>query len=157
VVADGRVSAATEAEIRKPLLSADQVADMANIWWDSYLQGVAKGRRQDAQKLQDMRLFLKGMALSLNPNAARDLKAVIQFEVSGEQPGNWYLSIADGKCACMEGIADNPTLTISTPSEIWIAIANGELDGQQAFMEGKYAARGDVSLLMRMKNLFAPA
>ena len=97
------------------------------------------------------------MALSLDTATAGDLKAVIQFEVSGRQPGNWYMSIADGKCACMEGIADNPTLTISTPSEIWIAIANGELDGQQAFMEGKYAVRGDVSLLMRMKNLFSKA
>ena len=157
VVADGRVSAATEAETRKVLLSADQIADMANIWWDSYLQGPAKGRPQDAQRLQDIRMLLKGMALSLNPKAAGDLKAVIQFEVSGEQPGNWYLSIADGTCAYNDGIAAEPTVTIATPSEVWIAISNGELDGQQAFMEGKYAVRGDVSLLMRMKRLFAPA
>lgn len=157
LVAEGRVSAATEAEIQKPLLSADQIADMANIWWDSYLQGVAKGRPQDTQKLQDMRLLLKGMALSLDTATAGDLKAVIQFEVSGEQPGNWYLSIADATCVYNEGIAAEPTLTIATPSKVWIAISNGELDGQQAFMEGKYAVRGDVSLLMRMKNLFAPA
>jgi putative sterol carrier protein len=49
---------------------------------------------------------------------------------------------------------DSPTLTIQTPSEIWLAIANKEIDGQKAFMEGKYTARGDMGLLMRMRSLF---
>jgi putative sterol carrier protein len=49
---------------------------------------------------------------------------------------------------------DSPTLTIKTPSEIWLAIANKEMDGQQAFMEGKYVANGDMNLLMRMRSLF---
>ena len=49
------------------------------------------------------------------------------------------------------------TLTIQTPSEVWLAIANKELDGQQAFMEGKYTATGDMSLLMRMRSLFGSA
>ncbi|MGA2465252.1 MAG: SCP2 sterol-binding domain-containing protein, partial [Thermodesulfobacteriota bacterium] len=56
-----------------------------------------------------------------------------------------------------EGKVDSPTLTIKTPSEIWLAIANGELDGQKGFMEGKYTAVGDMSLLMRMKSLFGSA
>ena len=53
-----------------------------------------------------------------------------------------------------EGLADSPTLTIKTPSEVWLAIANREMDGQQAFTEEKYSARGDMTLLMRMKSLF---
>jgi len=32
---------------------------------------------------------------------------------------------------------------------------NKELDGQQAFLEGKYKAEGDMTLMMNMKNLFA--
>jgi len=35
-----------------------------------------------------------------------------------------------------------------------LAIASKELDGQQAFMEGKYTIAGDMTLLMRMKSLF---
>jgi putative sterol carrier protein len=52
---------------------------------------------------------------------------------------------------------DAPTLTIKTPSEVWLAVANKEIDGQQAFMEGKYTAQGDMGLLMRMRSLFGSA
>jgi multimeric flavodoxin WrbA len=40
VVRDGRVSKETEAQIQKPIFSADQLAEMANKTWDSLLQGI---------------------------------------------------------------------------------------------------------------------
>jgi putative sterol carrier protein len=94
------------------------------------------------------------MAMIFNAQAAGDLEATIQFEVIGKQPGNWYFLIEDGRCTLKEGKVDSPTLTIKTPSEIWLAIANKEMDGQQAFMEGEYTGQGDMGLLMRMKSLF---
>ncbi len=153
VIRDGRVSKETEALIQKPLIAPDEVAEMANLFWDSHLEGITKGKPQEG-RTEDMRLLLRGMAALFNPKAAGDLKATIQFEVAGTQPGNWFLSIEHGKCTYHEGKVDSPTLTIKTPSEIWLAIANKEIDGQQAFMEGKYIAQGDMGLLMRMRNLF---
>jgi multimeric flavodoxin WrbA/putative sterol carrier protein len=153
VVRDGRVSKETEDKIQKPLLSPDEMAEMANLWWDSHLQGIAEGKPTQG-KIEDMRLLLKGMAVTFHGKAAGEMKAVIQFEVTGKQTGNWFLSIENGKCACHEGRADGPSLTIRTPSEIWLAVANRELDGQQALLEGKYSVQGDMNLLMRMKTLF---
>jgi multimeric flavodoxin WrbA/putative sterol carrier protein len=153
VIRDGRVSKETEALIQKPPMAPDEVAEMANLFWDSHLEGISRGRPQDG-RMEDMRLLLRGMAALFNTRVAGDLKATIQFEVTGSQPGNWFLSIENGKCAYKEGKVNSPTLTIQTPSEIWLAIANKDIDGQQAFMEGKYTARGDLGLLMRLKNLF---
>jgi len=153
VVRDGRVSKEAEAQIQNPLIPPDEVAEMANLWWDSHLEGVTQGRSQEG-RIEDMRLLLRGMAATLNSEAAGDLRATIQFEVTGKQPGHWFLSIENGKCAYHEGKVDSPTLTIKTPSEVWLAIANKEMDGQQAFMEGKCVANGDMNLLMRMKSLF---
>jgi putative sterol carrier protein len=153
VVRDGRVSKETEAEIQKPLVSPDEMAAMANLWWDSQLEGITQSKPQE-RRIEDVRLLLGGMALTFNAQTARDLKATIQFELSGKQTGDWFFSIESGKCVYHEGKVDSPTLTIKTPSEIWLAIANGELDGQQSFMEGKYTAVGDMALLMRMKSLF---
>jgi multimeric flavodoxin WrbA/putative sterol carrier protein len=153
VVRDGRVSKETEAQIQKPIIAADEYAEMANLWWDSHLQGIAQGKPQEGG-IEDMRLLLRGMAAMFNSQAAGNLKATIQFEVTGKQSGNWFLSIENGKCAFHEGKVNDPNLTIQTPSEVWLAIANKELDGQQAFMERKYTATGDISLLMRMRNLF---
>lgn len=153
VIRDGKVSKETEALIQKPLIAPEEVAGMANLFWDSHLEGISRGQAQEG-KGEDIRLLLRGMAAFFNPKAAGDLQATIQFEVTGAQPGNWFLSIENGKCTYNEGKADSPTLTIQTPSEIWLAIANKEIDGQKALMEGKYIARGDMGLLMRLKNLF---
>jgi multimeric flavodoxin WrbA/putative sterol carrier protein len=155
VVRDGRVSKETEAKIQEAVMSADETAEMANVWWDSLIEGVTQTKAQEAGKrIEDMRLLLRGMAATFNGKAAGDLKATIQFEVTGKQSGHWYLSIEKGKCTYHERKVDNPTLTIQTSSEVWLAIANKEIDGQKAFMDGKYTAQGDMGLLMRFKSLF---
>jgi multimeric flavodoxin WrbA/putative sterol carrier protein len=157
VVRDGRVSEETEANIQRPVLSSDEMAEMANLWWDSFLDGTAQRKVQEGGTLEDMRLLLRGMAATFNGRSAGDLRAAIQFEVTGKQPGQWFLSIENGKCTYHEGRMGAPTLTIKTPSEVWLAVANKEIDGQQAFMEGKYTAQGDMGLLMRMRSLFGGA
>ncbi len=153
VIKEGRILKETEMEIQKPLVPPEALAEMANLWWDSHLEGITQGKPVQGS-IEDMRLLLRGMAASFNSQAAGDLKATIQFEVTGRQTGDWFLSIDTGKCPYHEGRANSPSLTIKTPSEVWLAIANKEMDGQQAFMEGKYTVTGDMSLLMRMKTLF---
>jgi putative sterol carrier protein len=153
VIREGKVSKETEMEIQKPLVPPDTLAEMANLWWDSHLEGITQGKPVQG-KIEDMRLLLRGMAAAFNSQAARDLKATLQFEVTGKQTGDWFLSVEDGKCTYHEGKANAPNLTIITPSEVWLAIANKEMDGQQAFMEGRYKAIGDMSFLMRIRSLF---
>jgi len=153
VIREGKVSKETEMEIQKSLVPPDALAEMANLWWDSHLEGITEGKPVQG-KVEDMRLLLRGMAAAFNPLAAGDLKATIQFEVTGKQTGDWFLSVESGKCTYHEGKVTSPNLTVTTPSEVWLAITNKEMDGQQAFMEGKYTATGDMSLLMRMKTLF---
>ena len=52
------------------------------------------------------------------------------------------------------GAAENPSLTIETPFNVWMDIMTGKADGQKMFMEQKYRVHGDLSLLMRMNQLF---
>jgi len=155
VVREGRVSKETEAKIQRPVISPEDTAGMANLWWDSQLEGISQGQGGAEKRVEDIRILLKGMSLLFNPQSAPNLKAVIQFEVTGKQPGTWFLSIENGKCFFNEGKAESPSLTIKTPSEIWLAIAGKEMDGQKAFMEGKYTAQGDMALMMRMRSLFS--
>jgi len=61
---------------------------------------------------------IEGMAIRLNPSVAGDLQATIQFTVSPsaslETGGDYYLSIADGKCEFSTGTTPDPTMTISS-------------------------------------------
>ncbi|HEY85280.1 MAG TPA: hypothetical protein G4N96_09245, partial [Chloroflexi bacterium] len=102
----------------------------------------------------NLKQTLTGMALVFNPDAAGDLTGDIQFNVSGDEPGDYFLRIANGKCAFNEGASMAPKLTINTPSEVWLAISRGELDGQTAFMQQKYKVEGDFGLLMKMSKMF---
>jgi putative sterol carrier protein len=97
---------------------------------------------------------IAGMPTAFNAEAASDLSAHIQFNVSGEEPGIYYLHIETGACTFHEGESSSPALTIQTPSEVWLAISRGEMDGQMAFMQQKYTVEGDFSLLMKMNELF---
>jgi len=102
---------------------------------------------------------IEGMAPRLNPDVAGDLQATIQFKVSPstslETGGDYYLSIADGKCGFSTGLASDPTLTISTPADVWLKISRKEMNGSLALLTGKYKAQGKMGLLMKMDKLFS--
>jgi putative sterol carrier protein len=102
---------------------------------------------------------IEGMAIRLNPDVAEDLQATIQFHVSPstllKTGGDYTLIIADGKCEFSTGTIPDPTLTISTPADVWLKIARKEMSGAIALTTGKYKARGQISLLMKMDKLFS--
>jgi putative sterol carrier protein len=102
---------------------------------------------------------IEGMAFNFNPDEAKDLRATIQFNVSPSASiktgGDYYLNIADGNCIFSTGTTPNPTLTISTPADVWLKIARKEMCGTIALMTGKYTARGKIDLLVKMDKLFS--
>ena len=98
---------------------------------------------------------IEGMTFTFNPAQAKDLSATIQFYITGEEGGEWNLNIANGQCNCQRGVAADPTLTITTPADVWLAIARKEMKGAIALMTGKYKARGKMALLLKMDKLFS--
>lgn len=121
---------------------------------DIKAESQAKEDIMDKQSLT-CREIITGMPTVFNAEAAEDMVADIYFKVTGEEPGDYYLEIANGTCTFHEGVPASPSLTIETPSDVWVAISTGKLDGQQAFMEQKYKALGDFSLLMKLNSLFS--
>jgi len=107
----------------------------------------------DKTKL-NCREIIAGMPTAFDAEAAAGLAADIQFEVSGDEPGTYYLHIKDGTCTFVEGTSTAPSLTIKTPSDVWLMISRGEIDGQAAFMQQKYSVEGNFGLLLKMNRLF---
>jgi putative sterol carrier protein len=100
------------------------------------------------------REMLQSMPLGFNPSAAQGLEAVYQFEISGNESFTAHLQIGEGACSYHDGPSISPGVVIQSPAEVWLAISRGELDGQQAFMAGKYKVEGDLSLLLKLRSLF---
>lgn len=86
---------------------------------------------------------------------AGDLRATFQFNLSGEGGGDWAVVIADGTCTVNEGKADKPDVTIGMAADDYVKMTTGELQPVVAFMQGKIKLQGDMSLAMKVQELFA--
>lgn len=95
-----------------------------------------------------------GMPMTFDAKAAGDARATVQFRVSGDDGGDFWLRVADGTCEGFEGSAPSADLTINTPSSVWLAIARGELDGPQALLGRQFSIEGDGTLLLRFGEWF---
>ena len=98
--------------------------------------------------------LIRAMPVVFRKEAAGDVSAVYQFVVTGSEEFTAHLEIAGGVCAFHDGPHEKPDVTITTPADVWLAISKGKLDGQTAFMSGKYKVQGNMALLMKMKELF---
>jgi putative sterol carrier protein len=43
---------------------------------------------------------------------------------------------------------------IESPAAVWTAIAQGEINGTEAFLAGDYSATGDLDVLMQLDAMF---
>lgn len=102
----------------------------------------------------DVREVFNDMPAAFSPDAAANLDAVIQYDISGENGGNWTITIKDGACQIQEGTHDAPTVTLSMSDETWLQIVNKETNGMQAFMSGQLKVSGDIMLAQRIEQLF---
>jgi putative sterol carrier protein len=88
------------------------------------------------------------------PEKAQGVDAVIQFKFTGAEPGDWVAAIKDGKVDVSRGIAASPRMTLTADSSDYVKIFTGELDGMQAFMQGKIKLAGDLNLAMKLMQMF---
>jgi multimeric flavodoxin WrbA/putative sterol carrier protein len=116
--------------------------------------GEATDRPSGPKSAATCRELLRMMPLGFKKEAAGALNAVYQFEINGQENFVAHLSIADGRCTYVDGPHEKPDVTIKSPADIWLAVSRGEMNGQSAFMTGKYKAEGDLTLLMRLGSLF---
>lgn len=163
VATKGFVSKATQQKITdKTHFSEEQIQNLrkvGNKYWDALQPKDTSDveivtPEQDPLKITDdgMAAFFAGMASQYNPNTASDLKCVIQFKLDENL---YYLIINDHECKAYEGVYSNPTMTLISPTDIWIKISEGEMDGTKAFMDGLYKVEGDMGILLKFDQLFS--
>jgi len=104
--------------------------------------------------MPSMRDLMMGLPAAADPQKLTGVDATIQFNFTGEEPGDYVLRVENGQVAITEGVDPNADATIAAPSEVWKAIATGEINPMTAFMMGKFKASGNMALLMQMQGWF---
>ncbi|MCB9521860.1 MAG: SCP2 sterol-binding domain-containing protein [Myxococcales bacterium] len=80
-----------------------------------------------------------------------DLDVIYQFNITGDDGGEWVVDLKDKKI--YEGEADDADCTITVADEDFIGLASGEVPGAQLFMMGKLQIAGDMGLAMKLGEL----
>jgi putative sterol carrier protein len=88
------------------------------------------------------------------PEKAEDLTAVIQYHLTGEEGGDWIINIHEGKCMVEEGVADSPTVSLTSDAGDFRDVLLGKANGMQYFMQGKIKLAGDLNLAMKLTSMF---
>jgi len=96
------------------------------------------------------------MPLSLNKEATKEAAVVYQFNLSGEDGGQFIVTIKNGTCTVEEGIAPAPDVTISATAADYMNIVTGAYPFGLAYMNGRLKVAGNLRLVVRMGAYFAP-
>jgi putative sterol carrier protein len=94
---------------------------------------------------------------AFRPDTAEGVDAVIQYRLTGEEAGDYIVNIKDGKCSVAEGIAENPTMTLTADGRDFGDVLMGRANGMQYFMMGKLKLAGDLNLAMKLTSFFKMA
>ena len=91
---------------------------------------------------------------AFKPEAAPGVEAVIQYILTGDQGGDWIITIHEGKCTVQEGKAPSPNVTITADGVDFANVLTGKMNAMQAFMQGKIKLSGDLNLAMKLMQMF---
>ena len=100
--------------------------------------------------------IIYGMEQSFMPENAVDLEAVLQYKMSGQGGGDYYVVIKDQKATVHDGVHPQPTLTFLATAEDYIQMDSGELSGVKAFFSKRLLMEGDTKLASKLPKIFAP-
>jgi putative sterol carrier protein len=91
---------------------------------------------------------------AFKPEAAEGVDAVIQYNLTGDEGGDWIITIKDGKCIVAEGEAGSPTMTLRSDAQDFSDVLLGKANGMKYFMEGRIKLAGDLNLAMKLTDFF---
>jgi putative sterol carrier protein len=93
------------------------------------------------------------MPENVDSSKVEDVNATIQFDLSGDNGGFFWLKLNGGQIESGQGALDSPNMTLKASADDWAAVVNGELNAMQAFMSGKLKIQGNMGLAMKLQSL----
>lgn len=85
---------------------------------------------------------------------AGDMEATVQFDLGGDNGGQWYVEISGGQVNVEKGATESATATIRMAADDYKAMIAGDLNPVTAFMTQKIKVEGDLNTVMKFQTLF---
>ncbi|MBC2716107.1 MAG: SCP2 sterol-binding domain-containing protein [Desulfobacteraceae bacterium] len=104
--------------------------------------------------LTEVRQIIEKFNRDFDPEAAKGVKGVIQYHISGDDGGDWNITINDGTFKIEEGIHDSPNVTLKMTGKTWLGLVNKTVNPMVAFTTGRLRVTGDRALAQRVPAIF---
>lgn len=88
------------------------------------------------------------------PEQARDADVLVQFHLTGQGGGNWWVRIRGPVLTVEQGEQPKPDLVFSASASDALQLYAGKLDPARAYMQGKVHFEGSTSLAMKLARMF---
>jgi putative sterol carrier protein len=126
------------------------------------LQEAVKGKSDEeiVQLLKDsggveqtLDMTFEGMKEALNPATAQD--CVIGYSLSdGGTSFNYTVTVKDKTCTYEKRDPSDARVTLGMSVPDYLRLISGDLDGMQAFMQGKLKLQGDMMFAQQIQTMF---
>ena len=87
------------------------------------------------------------------PDVVQKINAIYQFNISGPGGGAWSVDCTQPGGKIHAGTAASPKCTVAAVDSDFLAIVNGKLNAQMAFMSGKIRIQGDMGLALKLQQI----
>jgi len=103
-------------------------------------------------KVSDVQEYFDTLEKRFMPDGAKGVSATYQFNL--DPAGTWHVNVDDGSFTVHQGEAEKATTTFIMKGDDYVAMVNGDLNGQMAFMTGKMKIKGAIPMAMKLKQIF---
>ncbi|MFZ5469346.1 MAG: SCP2 sterol-binding domain-containing protein [Myxococcota bacterium] len=94
--------------------------------------------------------------LSNKPDLAKEINAVIHFNITGDQGGTWTLDLTKASDWVASGTQGTAKMTITVSGDDFVKIRQKQLNAQMAAMQGKLKFKPmDMGLAMKLGKLIS--
>ncbi len=94
--------------------------------------------------------------LAAHPDAAKQVGAKFQINVTGDGGGAWFIDVSDSGPSSKAGEGESPDVTITISSEDFQKLLeNPAANGMQLFFAGKLKLTGNPMLAQKLGKLFS--
>ncbi len=94
------------------------------------------------------------MPAHFNPAHADGINADLQLHLTGNDGGDWVVSLRSGQCSVAPGTVANPRVNLSADAQDFVNVVTGRMNPMMAFMMGKLKVQGDMALAARFPSMF---
>ena len=89
----------------------------------------------------------------MDPQKTSGINVVYQFELTGDDCKQFFVSFIDGKASFGEGINEDADITLTVSTDNFAQILEGKLNPNLAFITGKLKIKGDMQLALKLQAI----